>query len=123
MLVNSTVSATYVRHDTLTYSFDILDENDPCDIIVYKGITANSDGINDVFEVENIQLETYQNNTVQIFNRWGQLITEIKGYNNSSKSWPNKDELGKLESGTYFYVIDLGDGSPLLKNWIELIKN
>ncbi len=123
LIISSTVTPTYMRNDTITHVFDILDENAPCDLTIYNGITANGDGVNDVFHVDNLQLETYKNNTVKIYNRWGQLVADIAGYNNTSKAWPMREELNPLQESTYFYVIDLGDGSKAIKGWLELIKN
>jgi hypothetical protein len=40
------------------------------------------------------------------------------------KHWPNADELDKLPSSTYFYIIQLNDGvGSIIKGWVELIKN
>jgi gliding motility-associated-like protein len=121
MIVTSTVTPSYIRQDTIRKVFDVLDENPPCDLTIYSGVTPNGDGINDVWRVDNLEL--YTKNKVTIYNRWGMKVYEAEGYNNTNKSWPNRNELDFLSSTTYFYIIDLGDGSKPVKGWIELMKD
>lgn len=117
-----TLNSILVKTDSVILGpINILDENGQCEVKVFSGITANNDGINDVLAIENI--DQFPNNSVSVYNRWGQLVFEKKGYNNSNVVWPVGDEGSKLISNTYFYVIDLGNGSKLIKGWVELIKN
>jgi gliding motility-associated-like protein len=97
------------------------DPNTPCLVRVFTGITLNNDGTNDVFTIDNI--DQFPNNRVLIFNRWGKQLADIKGYDNITKFWPEKDAADKLLPSTYFYVIELGDGSKVFKGWVELMKN
>ncbi len=94
---------------------DFQDGND-CDVIdPKKAFTPNGDGINDFFYIQGI--EEFPDNYVQIFNRWGTLVFEIRGYNNQDNVWKSESNAGltlgsaNLPDGTYYYVIDLGDGS------------
>jgi len=58
-----------------------------------------------------------------IFNRWGDKVFEAKPYNNT---WDGKATEGvrigsdELPVGTYFYILDLGDGSAVIKGYIYL---
>ena len=78
-------------------------------IVIFKGFSPDGDGRNDVWRIPNI--EEYPNNTVQIFNRWGNRVFEATGYNNTDKAWGGGGT-GLTESnvpdGTYYYLIDLG---------------
>ncbi|MBI3238916.1 MAG: gliding motility-associated C-terminal domain-containing protein, partial [Flavobacteriia bacterium] len=122
IVISSTITNTYSRQDTIRRVISILDEKAPCDLNIYTGVTPNNDAINDTWQIENIEL--YPKNKVTIFDRWGTLVYEVSGYsNNSTKSWPNKAQLDFLNSSTYFYIIDLGDGGKPIKGWIELIRN
>jgi gliding motility-associated-like protein len=106
------------------------DPLDPCDpnpcdsLVVPNGFSPNGDNINDFFEI--VGIGSYPNNTVTIFNRWGNLIYEAAGYNNGSIRWDgtNNGDLsmgnGLAPEGTYFYVINLGDGSPIISGYIYL---
>lgn len=104
---------------TQTVSLDI---SDKCGLIVWNGVTPNGDGKNDIFFLENI--EQYPRNKVTIYNRWGQRLANIDNYDNKSRFWSGADEETNADvpSGTYYYIIDLGNGSALLKGWIELTK-
>ena len=73
------------------------------------------------FRIDNI--EQYPGNLVMIFNRWGQKLSEISDYNNSNNFWSGTSIGDKtVPSGTYYYIIDLRNGSELLKGYIELTK-
>ncbi len=79
-----------------------------------QGISPGGDGVNDSWVVPGI--EGYPDNTVYIYNRWGTLVYEVGGYDNDSKSFKgdsNKGIVGNanLPDGTYFYVIDFGNGA------------
>jgi len=99
----------------------ILDVNPPCDVTVYSGVTANNDNVNDYFHIKNI--EQYPDNRLSIYNRWGALLFDRNGYDNTTVRWPEDADLRTLTSGTYFYVLELGDGGKPIKGWIELLKN
>ena len=61
-------------------------------------ITPNGDGKNDVLKVDGIEL--YKENSISIFNRWGNEVYRSKGYQND---WNGNG----LSEGTYFYVLKL----------------
>jgi gliding motility-associated-like protein len=88
------------------------------DLFVYNGVSPNSDGINDIWKIRGI--EKYPDNTVIIFNRWGDKLREFANYNNTTHSWNGKNENGDpLPDGTYFYILDVKDVG-VLKGWIFL---
>jgi gliding motility-associated-like protein len=123
-----TVVSTYssqgklVARDTLhSGSIEIVDSSEPCLIKVFTGVTANSDGVNDTWYIENITM--FPKNSVSVYSRWGNLVYEEKGYDNTTKFWPKPGEEKNLLASTYFYIIDLGDGSRPLKGWVEYLKN
>ena len=77
------------------------------DFIIYTGLSPNGDGVNDVFQIDGI--EDYPNNSVKIFNRWGNTVYEMDGYKNEwNGNWGRRGEL--LPDGTYFYIFDTGEG-------------
>jgi gliding motility-associated-like protein len=85
------------------------------DIIIYNGISPNSDDKNSIFLIENIELlpET-QKNIVSIYNRWGDLIFEIENYNNVDRVFKGLNQNGnELPSGTYFYKIEFENRSTV----------
>ncbi|MCK8523864.1 gliding motility-associated C-terminal domain-containing protein [Aquimarina sp. D1M17] len=82
------------------------------------GFSPDGDGINEFWEIDTI--ENYPNNKVSIFNRWGDLVFEVEGYNNTSRVFRGianrKRGLGgdRLPEGTYFFSIEI-EGSHNLK--------
>jgi gliding motility-associated-like protein len=121
VFITYTNSVGSVKNDTINKVITVAGSNELCRIKIFNGISANGDGQNDVFTIENI--EEFPNNHLTIFNRWGAQLADIKGYNTTTNSWPTKDKLANLLPSTYFYILDLGDGSKPIKGWLELIKN
>ena len=92
-------------------------------IVAPEGFSPNGDGINDYFVIKNIEL--YPNNHILIFNRWGNKLYEGKPYMNE---WDGRNYFGGnigtdiLPAGTYFYILDLGDGSKVKKGFVYLTR-
>ncbi|MGZ3862997.1 MAG: T9SS type B sorting domain-containing protein [Bacteroidia bacterium] len=94
--------------------------NTNTEITVYNSFSPNGDGMNDLFEIDNIDL--YTPNHVYIYNRWGQLLWDKEGYDNKTVAWDGKDSKGNiLTPGTYFYLIEI-NGQKTRKHWLELTK-
>jgi len=83
-------------------------------IIPYNGMSVDGDGKNDHFHIGGI--ESYPNNVVHIYNRWGVKVFETEGYDNVTRVFRgisngrvtvNAPE--KLPQGTYYYVIEYYD--------------
>jgi gliding motility-associated-like protein len=82
-------------------------------IIIYPTLSPNGDRLNDQWIIDGI--EKYPDNKVAIFDRWGNLVYEEKGYDNSEeKIWRGQSNVGltigggDLTEGTYFYFVELG---------------
>lgn len=116
------VVATYgSRIDTVVVNAVIDPNNAPCLLEIYNGVTPNGDNKNDFFYLGNI--DQFPNNVVTIYSRWGQLMSRIEKYDNVDRKWNGSDSNNKTApSGTYFYVIELGDGSKPIKGWLELLN-
>jgi gliding motility-associated-like protein len=81
-------------------------------LIIYNVITPNGDGDNDRWVIDGI--EWYPDNSVIIFNRWGDKIFNYDRYDNQTVVWDGTDHRGHLvPDGTYYYILTLADGS----NW------
>lgn len=74
-------------------------------IVIFNALSANGDGVNDVFFIAGI--EDFPHNTLKIYNRWGTLVFNAKGYRNEWRGTWNDGQ--DLPDGTYFYVLKLND--------------
>lgn len=100
-------SVTFILQDCLT-------------IDVPNAFSPNSDGFGDEFGIPN--LENYPNNSIVIFNRWGSQVYEASPYQGDwdGRSTNALSLSGDLPVSTYYYVLDLGDGSEQLTGFIYL---
>ncbi|TAH27327.1 MAG: gliding motility-associated C-terminal domain-containing protein [Cytophagales bacterium] len=94
------------------------------DIVIPSGFSPNNDGLNDFFEIANI--EQYENE-VKIFNRWGSLVYEAKNYDNNNIKWEAKSSSGAItkgdiSEGTYYYIVNLKDSNMSYKGYVVIIK-
>jgi len=79
-------------------------------VFVPNVLTPNGDGKNDYFIIENLEL--YPENHLSIYNRFGNLVFQMKGYNNS---WQGNE----LPSGIYYYSLRLDNINMNMKGWIH----
>jgi gliding motility-associated-like protein/uncharacterized repeat protein (TIGR01451 family) len=88
------------------------------DVKVPNVITPNGDGKNDTFKVDGIEL--YPDNTVAIFNRWGnEVFRSAGGYKNN---WSGEG----LSEGTYYYIIKMIGKDGKAKNiagWVTILRD
>ncbi|WP_035090539.1 T9SS type B sorting domain-containing protein [Aquimarina macrocephali] len=102
-----------IEEDTVTVYVEAQEEDQ-----TRYGFSPDGDGINEYWEIYNI--ENYPDNKVSIYNRWGDIVFEVDGYNNTSRVFRGianrKRSLGgdKLPEGTYFFTIKI-EGSHNLK--------
>lgn len=75
-------------------------------IKLVDGFTPNDDGVNDLWRLR--YLDEFPNATVEVYNRWGQLVYQSNGY---AVPWDGRYKGKDLPVGTYYYLIDLNDDS------------
>jgi gliding motility-associated-like protein/uncharacterized repeat protein (TIGR01451 family) len=131
--IKALVKATGDYNNTATVSgneidIDIADNTasitlEPTDFFIPEGFSPNGDGINDLFIIRGI--EYYPSCSIKIYNRWGSLVYNANPYKND---WDGKANNGisigneSLPIGSYFYLIDLGDETDVIKGTIYLNK-
>ncbi|WP_172435974.1 Ig-like domain-containing protein [Sediminicola luteus] len=96
---------------------------------LFNQFSPDGNGVNDFLVVNCI--ENFPNNSLTIFDRYGNEVFAAQGYDNS---WDGTGDNGELPKGTYFYILDLGeplntDGpngttivGGLSKGWIQIIR-
>lgn len=84
------------------------------DVEVYNAVSPNGDGLNDIFIIQYINsMPETLNNKVTIYNRWGDEVFSVSGYDNDQKVFKGLSNSGKeLPTGTYFYKIEFSSGKP-----------
>ena len=87
--------------ETITQNINLFDCSDSTTSILAlefpNVISANDDGINDFFEIQNLP----ENTEVIILNRWGNVVFSSDNYQNN---WDGKDNSGRaLVDGVYTY--------------------
>lgn len=93
----------------------------PSDFFIPEGFSPNGDFVNDLFIIRGIL--NFPLNEFTVFNRWGNKVFSASPYQNT---WDGKSQSDfnvggdVLPVGTYFYVLDLGDGSDIYKGTIYL---
>jgi gliding motility-associated-like protein len=83
---------------------------------VANGFSPNGDRDNEFFFIDG--LAAYPDNTVLVYNRWGNEVLKAKNYeNNWHGDWKGKD----LPDGTYFYLIrDDAKGEVIQTGWVVI---
>lgn len=99
----------------------VISDNGNCsDVVLYTGFSPNDDGKNDTWIINGIN--RYPVNYISIFNRWGTEVWGAENYNNRDVVWKGQDYNGnRLTSGTYYYVLGLGEQKPLT-GWVEITR-
>lgn len=89
-------------------------------IKVPNAFSPNGDGVNDRWEIEN--LEAYVFATVRVFNRYGQIVYESRGY---GVSWDGTYKGKPIPVGVYYYIIDFKNPNyffPQLSGSVTIIR-
>ena len=91
-----------VGWDTATVIIEIM-----CtDLNIFTGFSPNGDNINETWII--LGIERFPNNTVKVYNRWGNLVYEELGYTNNN-GWDGSWNSQPLPDGTYFYIVTDGE--------------
>lgn len=109
---NGNISVSTSLND---FTFAVIGEvltNDQTNLNIYNVVTPNGDDVHDFLKIGNII--NFPNNQVIIYNRWGDKVFELNGYNNMEKIFNGISNVGgnkELDTGNYYYAIDKKDGS------------
>jgi gliding motility-associated-like protein len=116
---------------TTIYTLDVIDDN-KCEasdsikitvsggtskILVPNAFSPNGDGINDTWIISN--LSAYPGATVDVFNRYGQLVFHSE---NTNKAWDGTFNGEPLPVATYYYIIDLKNNEKKIAGSVTIFK-
>lgn len=79
--------------------------------------SPNGDGVHDKWEVS--FLDTYPGCTVEIYNRYGQIVFKSTGYSNP---WDGKVNGKDVPIGTYYYIIDPKNNRAKMTGYVDVIR-
>ncbi|WP_196893193.1 DUF7507 domain-containing protein, partial [Aureivirga marina] len=95
---------------------------EPSCLTIYNEFSPNGDQINDTFIIDCI--ERYPNNRLEVYNRWGTMVYKKDGYLNewdgTSDASATVKESDGLPIGTYYYILNLNDGTEPIKGWLYI---
>ena len=104
--IDATINCFEIGSFTIRLDDETTDIDGRCTPLYANTITPNGDGANDYFYIKNI--ESFPNNEITIYNRWGNIVYQTKGYDNK---WDGTHRGKELPVGNYYYIINLNDGS------------
>ncbi|WP_343487541.1 Calx-beta domain-containing protein [Allomuricauda sp. d1] len=116
-LIDSFPSDDNPNNNTSTATVDV--DRSPCEDpgTLCNMFSPNGDGVNDLLVLNGHQ--DFPNNTLEVYDRYGNSVYSARGYDSS---WDGTGNNGALPKGTYFYILDLGDGTEATKGWIQIIR-
>lgn len=79
-------------------------------LVIPNVITPNGDGVNDKFEIKGLT----EGATLQIFNRWGELVFYAANY-------PNSWDAANVPDGVYYYMLTLPNKEKR-NGFVEVVK-
>jgi gliding motility-associated-like protein len=91
------------------------------ELVIHNAVAPASTGDNKFMRIFNLPDEV--SNKVSIYNRWGDNVFSLEGYNNEvqGKRFEGFGQDGRqLPSGTYFYKIELSDRSQAVTGYLSL---
>ena len=134
LVINAKVNSTgnYTNTATITAtneniviedSYSVVELFPDC-LTIYNEISPNGDGINDYLQIDCI--EQHPDNSLHIFNRFGNLVYHVEGYNNDWTGFANVSGVVSkgepLPIGTYFYILEIKEVDLKVSGWIYIVR-
>ncbi|MDP1843817.1 MAG: PKD domain-containing protein, partial [Sediminibacterium sp.] len=85
--------------------------------VVPNAFSPNGDGINDRWSI--LYLESYPGATVDVYDRYGQVVFSSVGY---SVDWDGTVKGKNLPIGTYYYIINPKNGRKIVNGSVTIIR-
>ncbi|NQX91305.1 MAG: gliding motility-associated C-terminal domain-containing protein, partial [Flavobacteriales bacterium] len=88
------------------------------ELVIPQGFSPNGDGFGDTWVIPGL-LDNYSQVSIQIFNRWGNLVYEQPDYQNDWNGRGNTQGAAALPGSTYFYILEL-DGQEKIQGYVYI---
>lgn len=111
-----TVKLTVTDANGCQASQDIKVTDECPEMIIPNAFTPNGDGIHDKWELAGLEYDPTA--IVKIFNRYGQLIYQSRGY---AKAWDGTFNSKKLPAAVYYYLIKAKNNSETYSGSVTII--
>lgn len=100
--------------------------NDTKCVFIPNIITPNGDNTNDWFTIPCIETGLFRENSLVVYNQWGDKVYEAAPYSNDeNEAWRGTldGETGKdLPDGVYYYIFKPGPNVPPMKGFVEIFR-
>ncbi len=111
-------SFTYVICNPLACDTAIVFVTVQCsELEIFNAFSPNEDGTNDLFKITGLQ--NWPDHRLYVYNRWGNLIFEAQNY---QSDWDGIWNGKKVPDGTYYYVLDLGNGKKPVTGYLQIMR-
>ena len=114
-----------LRDTSMVCSEEIFSDESSLDyqeLFIPNAFSPDNDGINDFWFIKG--LSKFPNNRVIIYSRWEMKVLDqgpyLNDWNGEQRVGNNLGSDANLPEGTYFYILDLGDGQAARKGFIYL---
>jgi gliding motility-associated-like protein len=113
------VTVTDAQYCPYTASFVVPVNPEACitKVLVPNTFTPNKDGMNDKWVIHNYEI--YPLMEVRVFNKWGNRLFHSIGYKDP---WDGTSNGSDVQSGTYFYTINLNNGDPAFTGLLTILR-
>jgi gliding motility-associated-like protein len=108
----TSINPTVIAEETTSFQVSAqVGECDVTDVVsltigspieIYNSISPNGDGINDVWNIG--EIERFPTCQIEVFDRWGQSVFKSVGY---QQAWDGTYKGRYLPTAAYYYVIEL----------------
>lgn len=125
---NTIATPTVMGVDDITYTLTVTGRGDcsASDQVFVKVLKApsipnifspNGDGVHDTWVIQ--YLDTYPGSTVDVYNRYGQLIFHSNEYR---KPWDGTINGRPAPVGTYYYIVNPKNGRKIMSGYVDIIR-
>jgi gliding motility-associated-like protein len=127
--VSFTYQICYCDQSGEVATVTIMVQDDSCSFIP-NIITPNDDGLNDWFTIPCLNGRNFSENSLVIYNQWGDKVFEDTGYTNdptdaTHPAWKgtlNNKEGKDLPDGVYYYIFKPSPNDPAIKGFVEIFR-